>query len=267
MPALNMSFIPYKTGGGYVIRLDMNDPKGKKEIMYEDGLRLGEGYAQKALNKIAKANASINDKPIRIKRGRYVKNKNKKEIRFTYTGKSILNTERISEGYYRDLRKIYEENELTFETEWVKDQEGIEYLTPSQPWVTEENYQEAERVLIENSILTTEELDKLKADHTVAPIRIEDLRSIVAFEGDTHSTLRTPLIREQINNYGYSADTINQNRDFLESVLQTDFEDIIPTQLHVEKPSNVEGPVVNKTGRIETREFEIDLKMLMYLRK
>ena len=252
-----------KKGGGYVIKYNIKDAKDKGEIQYKDTLVKGHGEAQQKLNILAKANAEINGKPIRVRRKTFRGEGDKKTISFTITGKSLLSTESYNDGYFSDLRKLMEQAHLTFGAEWKKDKFGEEYLYTASPWITDENVEEAEKILMDAGVITDTELEEIKAKHYNEPITSTTLNDIVSFgPGSTiHQTLRTPLMMLDINEWGENPESIEENKDKLERYLQSHIEDILPTSVEVEldQEPQKKGEIVEKTFEVKKNELE-DLK-------
>lgn len=249
---------------GHVLRYNKADKKDKGEYIYEDALMPGSGEAQIAFNVLAKANETVNGEPIRVSSlTRYHTTGIAPKGRTVITGKSILNTNENNTGYYAHLRKALQDaGEKVIEQIWNKDDT---LTTKIDSWfVTEDNVEEAEKKILELGLMTQESMDKLKNDHTNKPVTSDLLKNIVHpdnFKKGKHTSLRTPLIMEQINKWGNFTPAVDNdvesNKAKLEEVLQTNIEDIIPTNVSIktnnntveEKPNPIEDnkkPVINE---------------------
>lgn len=219
---------------GYVIRYELADEKRGGEYVYDTVLYAGAGEAQKHFNVIAKANESINGFKIRVKTLKTRSTAGRFDLgRFVTEAKSLLSSADVSSSYYNQLRRILEENNVKWEKKEVTPQ-GNEITKTISPWIDEENLEESENYIIQKGYKTREELDKLKADHIKKPVTAQVLQHMVEFDG-THSSLRTPLIMELVNKWG---EDITKNKDKIESVLQTNLKDIIPTTVSVQTSAN-----------------------------
>jgi hypothetical protein len=254
-------FIPFKKKNnkgeeviydyGYVYKYDKRDPNDKGSYVYKDGLRLGSGIIQKKLNILAKANEFVNGQPIRVvhRKSRSETGEKMSKAVYTSSAKSIMDTSENTYSYYKHIKDILKANNKTISYNVISKDGTV--TAKEDRFVDETNISYVEDKLIELNLLTRDEIEDLKVKHTVKPISSVLIGEIVNFDGERHSNLRTPLPMLHINEIG---EDVEENIDELESLLETNFEDIIPTNIGVKVNESLKSHKVVQKKK-STREL------------
>lgn len=205
------------------------------------GLKEMEGEAQQAINQLSKNNASPNGVAIRVTKK--IKGPSGKTMLYT-SGKSLLSGEVSLSEYIGFIRKLAKLNELNIKKFDLKNPDRLKIV---------------EETLIQNNLITAEDLQKVKEGTTVAALTSESVRKAMGFEGgssqETSESLRRPLKMDEFNKLGKDPE---KNNEELTGLLESHFEKVVPTTVQVQTDPLVKDEVTKKPKKESTDEQSLD---------